>query len=66
MCCGLTHLPFTFLLLRFTSDQAEAHRAKAKAARERRANRVAAKKEAALAEYSAAADQVATAATAAR
>lgn len=41
------------------ADQAEAHRAKAKAARERRADRVAAKKEAALAQYSAAADKLA-------
>lgn len=41
------------------SDQAEAHRAKNKAARERRAERVAAKKEAALAKYSAEADKVA-------
>jgi hypothetical protein len=48
------------------SDQAEAHRAKNKAARERRANRVAAKKEEALAKYSAEADKIAAKATAAK
>ena len=41
----------------YYSDQAEAHRAKAKAARERRAERVAAKKEAQLAQYTAAVEK---------
>ena len=54
----LTEIRYYFFQL--SSDQAEAHRQKAKAARERRVARVTAKKESTLAEYSAKADKTST------